>query len=736
MLGQNKMLTKLKIAAYRDRERTPRKKVGELDVMYNPDTLTLSYHNEYRTDDYCSDIKSNTFYRSHAGALNLTLIIDAKMPENRNGVADQIKQLKTLCYRLDTGTLEPRFLSVSWGKLSMGIEKLYTGRIKDFSVNYTAFDRDGSPLRAEINLTLIEDSKFQQKEDIKEDIKKADSNVPNSIEVYVGGTQLQQLSLMRMTSTQRVNGIPVAQLQLSMPGGWQDSIASEVTLCNTGAEVKISSVKSNEFLFKGIITAHSLDISKGDKVLTLKLQHPLIRLDNRSHSQVFFEKNDKQIISNLCRGPDIGTIHYSGNIQKKMQQFCHEQKVQFRCTDWHFIRSCLDANGAWLVANPDKIEVIAPQLSNPQPDHQLHAQKGDKVYNASWTFTATDQPKALEMSSWDIKLQKLQTQKASAPSLGYKALEVSAKRALTPKSWSTHYSTPKDKREIKAWADSALVNFYLAQAQGEFELAGTTKYRLGQAIAFSGFGTNVDGTAIITSVAHTIMSSEWKTQITIGSGGLADSLTPLPSTSGMHMATVAKYKQDLKSFDRIGVHVHALGADNQKNKLWARFAMPYASKQSGLYCYPEPGDEVVIGFIEENPCYPVILGALHNPINKPALTPDMAQKGWKINQGDAELGMLLNVDEKTLVLNSGKQSIEINDTDKNNKVAIQSSDLVTITSDKDTSITGTDSVTITSDKDTSITGKDSVTITSDKDTSITGKDSVTITGKAISLNKQ
>ncbi|WP_043991708.1 phage baseplate assembly protein V [Vibrio sp. AND4] len=704
MLSKSKKLAKLKIVAYRERERAQGQRVGDLDVLYNPDTLTLSYHNEYRVDDYCSEIKSNTFCQSHAGTLSLALVMDAKMSGNKNGIAEQIKQLKALCYQLDKTTLSPRFLAVSWGQLSIGNGQLFSGRVQDFAIDYTSFARDGTPLRAEVQLTLIEDPKLPRKEENQDE-----TDEDGLFNIVVKGKPLKQLSLAGISSTQQINGIPKAKLQLCRPGIGRESLKniSEVADCQIGEEVKVYSGKRNpELIFKGIITAYGLEVAKGDEVLNLELQHPLCRLDNTNHSQVFLDQNDSQIISKLCHNFNVGTIRYLGDAKKKTQQVRHEQKVQFRCSDWHFIRSCLDANGVWMIANPDNIEVITPQLKTQTPDHQLSADSGDKIYSASWAFTSMDQPDALEMSSWDIKKQKLQTQKASVPLLGDKALKVSAQRVLDPTNWSTHYSVPKDKREIKAWADSVMAHLSLSQVQGSVEIQGTTKYKLGDTVKFSEFGTSIDGSAIVTSVSHTITSAEWTTRITFGSEGLSNTLSPLPSINGIHLATVAKYESDSKSFDRIGVHIPALNADKQKNKLWARFSMPYASKGSGMYCYPEQGDEVILGFIEDNPCYPVILGSLHNPINTSALKPGDAHKGWKLTQAGAELEMLLNTNDKNLLLKSGEQRLEVSDTE------------ILIDSPQEVNIYGTE-----------------IDIASPREINITGEDSVEITGTEINMKK-
>ena len=114
--------------------------------------------------------------------------------------------------------------------------------------------------------------------------------------------------------------------------------------------------------------------------------------------------------------------------------------------------------------------------------------------------------------------------------------------------------------------------------------------------------------------------------------------------------------------------------------------MPYASKNSGFYCYPEPGDEVIVGFIEDNPCYPVILGSLHNPVNTSAFQPGDANKGWKLAKEGAELEMLLNTKDKNLLLKSGEQRLEVND--KSKEIVIESSKAIDISGKDSVDITG------------------------------------------------
>lgn len=152
-------LSKLTIRGYTDREM--KQPVGSVAAMYNPDSLRLNYRTQYTSNSFISsDTQSNTYQSSSPGALHLELIFDARMPGNIRPLDMQLTELHELCYAVDPASREPHFLAVSWGKLSVGgaAGREFMGRTTDFSVSYTLLDRDGTPLRASISLSLSADT--------------------------------------------------------------------------------------------------------------------------------------------------------------------------------------------------------------------------------------------------------------------------------------------------------------------------------------------------------------------------------------------------------------------------------------------------------------------------------------------------------------------------------------------------------------------------------------------------
>ncbi|WP_036768609.1 hypothetical protein [Photorhabdus australis] len=148
-------LAKLTINAYKDREGKIR--AGTLQAMYNPDSLQLDYQTDYQQSQAINSEKQSSIYvQAKPAGLSLELIFDATMPGNKTPIEEQLMQLKQLC-SVDATSNETRFLQVKWGKMRWESRGYFAGRAKSLSVNYTLFDRDATPLRVRVILTLVAD---------------------------------------------------------------------------------------------------------------------------------------------------------------------------------------------------------------------------------------------------------------------------------------------------------------------------------------------------------------------------------------------------------------------------------------------------------------------------------------------------------------------------------------------------------------------------------------------------
>ncbi|QXF33230.1 hypothetical protein CE143_08760 [Photorhabdus luminescens] len=151
-------LSKLTLTAFKDRE--GKVSVGSLQAMYNPNAIQLDYQAGYHQDESINNAsQSSRYVLSQPAGLSLVLLFDAAIPGNNIPVETQLATLKALC-TVDASTRVPHFLKIKWGKMRWENRGYFAGRASGLTINYTLFDRDATPLRANATLSLVADESF------------------------------------------------------------------------------------------------------------------------------------------------------------------------------------------------------------------------------------------------------------------------------------------------------------------------------------------------------------------------------------------------------------------------------------------------------------------------------------------------------------------------------------------------------------------------------------------------
>ena len=157
-------LEKLTIRAYAKQKRTGRP-LESIQVMFNPTSFSMQHENVFQ--DQQGGTRSSQSHYSHGKSqtLSLRLIIDGTgvadfgvstlLGLGQNSVARQVEQFLDACVRKNSDTHESNFLKIQWGKGPL--QRGFDCRLQSVNINYTSFDRDGSPLRAELDTRFIED---------------------------------------------------------------------------------------------------------------------------------------------------------------------------------------------------------------------------------------------------------------------------------------------------------------------------------------------------------------------------------------------------------------------------------------------------------------------------------------------------------------------------------------------------------------------------------------------------
>ena len=144
--------------------------------------------------------------------------------------------------------------------------------------------------------------------------------------------------------------------------------------------------------------------------------------------------------------------------------------------------------------------------------------------------------------------------------------------------------------------------------------------------------------------------------------------------------------------------------------IWARLAQFYAtSSQKGAFFLPEVGDEVVLGFLNDDPRYPVILGMLYSSKNAPPYTADQ-KNSIKAIVTKNDLKLEFDDDQKVLTAQTpGGNKMILSDKDKSitiqdqngNKIEMAAAG-ITISSAKDITLKATGKIAVQANLDIGI----------------------------------
>ncbi|MCP4993485.1 MAG: hypothetical protein GY934_06830, partial [Gammaproteobacteria bacterium] len=159
-------LEKLKIKAYSGNRRLESELVGLFEAMFNPESFKQRYEILYgRGQGLSSSDQEATFSRNRPSDLNLRLLLDGtgvhelgimKLGQQEK-VSNRVERFLDLTFRMNGKIHQPNYLLVEWGELS------FSCRLGSVDINYTSFNRDGTALRAELDITLISDTEVEKR---------------------------------------------------------------------------------------------------------------------------------------------------------------------------------------------------------------------------------------------------------------------------------------------------------------------------------------------------------------------------------------------------------------------------------------------------------------------------------------------------------------------------------------------------------------------------------------------
>lgn len=495
--------------------------------------------------------------------------------------------------------------------------------------------------------------------------------------------------LISIDVRREVNRIPRAHLTLlDGDAAKRDFPISNAATFEPGKEIEIKlryegEPESDTTVFKGRVIRHGVEANAEGSLLTVEVKDAAVKLTQARKSSVFRDQSDDQV---------IGKIIADGGLKKgtlPATQLKHPEIVQYYCTDWDFILSRADVHGLLVVVNDGEISLRKIEL-NGTPKHRFEYGL-DEIYNFEIEADAGSQFPNIQSIGWDLKNQKpSKPAKAKAFSQSIGNLD-GAKLAKTVGfgPYTLSHPVPLGPAELQAWADGRMARIRMSLIRGRVAVPGFGDLKLLDVMEIAGIGKRFNGKTFVSGICHRLDEFGWHTDIQFGlspDGFCSESDIQeapaaglLPAVSGLQIGIVDKFEKDPDK--ELRVKVILPGLDAKTGAVWARLASSDAGKDRGCFFRPETGDEVVLGFFNDDPRKPVILGALFGSRNSPpadfgAPSEKNLKKGFitkggtKLTFTDDEKASLL-VETKgqgKILLDDDKESIQISDKHGNSLV--------------------------------------------------------------------
>lgn len=232
-------------------------------------------------------------------------------------------------------------------------------------------------------------------------------------------------------------------------------------------------------------------------------------------------------------------------------------------------------------------------------------------------------------------------------------------------------------------------------ATGHMRFNGQAAAKPGSMVDVASVGKYFSGPKYINEVVHAIADGSWTTEVYFGAApsqpAAALGPAPMAGVPGLQIGFVTQLDCDPQGQQRICVSLPVMG--DGAAGIWARLATDYAGDGVGSFFIPEIGDEVVVGFTNNDPRAPVILGSLYSGTRKPPypLATDNATKALvtkgrltvELNDA-AKVITIVTPARNKLVLSDEARSITLQD--QNGNQIVMSPAGISVTSDGDISL--------------------------------------------------
>lgn len=507
------------------------------------------------------------------------------------------------------------------------------------------------------------------------------------------------IGVVRIQIDKALNTIPKAYILLDDGDVAQQNFEhSEHDFTVPGKPIRVTcgyNTTNDEILFEGEIVTQKIKVmSSGKTRLELICKDPCYKMAIDKKSKYYQNVSEKDILEELAENYEGISASYDTISLFEVSQFKHSSLIQHNISDWDYLMSRFEQSTSFAIVNNGTIEVKAI------PTYTVATfglEFGRDVISMDLELDSQSQHEQVTTVAWDDTKQEIveaTSTSTSLPEQGNIGTEILTN--ANQSSFTIKHSGNVSSDQLRHWANSKKLRSELSKITGHVSFQGSSLPVLNTFISIGGISSRFNGPCLITGIEHEIVRGDWVTKVKIGLNPFSHAdrhpekekveLTTSGAISGFYTGIVKQVADDPQDNLRILVNIPTIQTDEEAT--WMRLVSLDASETKGFVNRPDKGDEVLVGFLNNDVNQGVILGALFSKKNpgSPLLEPieDNNKKGWVIKKDmhlifDSKDDIVELVTEKGNKILIDKDVIEISD-QFSNKVLMDSNG-ITLKSD-------------------------------------------------------
>ena len=524
-----------------------------------------------------------------------------------------------------------------------------------------------------------------------------DSTDLPSLNILVEGTEIpQEVQVFSVNLARIANQVTKAVLIFrDGDAALEDFPLSAEDLFLPGKKVKINAGyhEQNEPIFEGIIVRHSIEFEgTGEGILKVECMDEAVKMTiTRKNSYFPEDKKDSDIIKQLIKDNGL-------KAEVDDTKVTHPWMVQYYATDWDFLVARAEVNGLLVYTLDGTVAVKAPDTGQSAKFNIIH---GSSMYDFNASIDSRYQFPDVKAYAWNPSDQKNVEKPGKVSGFteqgNVKSDDLSSQMGIDHLQLQ-HPGFIQDS-ELEEWSNATMMRSRLAKITGTVRFQGVADVYPGDVIELQGVGARFNGNVFVTGVLHEINTANWETEVQFGLSrewfskrynDIVDQPAAglLPGMNGLQIGVVKNIHEDPDGEYRVQVVMPTVS--ESESGIWARVATLDAGDGRGSFFRPELDDEVILGFLNDDPRQPVILGMVHSSKLPSPLEPEEAnaEKGFVSRSGikllfeDENVNFTIETPNgNKLLLSDENGSINIED-ENGNKIEM-SSDGILISSAKD-----------------------------------------------------